>query len=37
MKEEGVLLTADRKFWNAAKRGKLDTTVRLLTWADQPV
>jgi predicted nucleic acid-binding protein len=36
LSEGGVLLTADRKFWNAAKRGKLDATVRLLTWAEQP-
>lgn len=29
------LLTADRKFWNAAKRAGYGDTVELLTWLDQ--
>ena len=30
------LLTADRKFWNAAKRGGYGHVVELLTWKDRP-
>lgn len=29
------LLTADRKFWNAAKRGGYEDVVELLTWREQ--
>ena len=29
------LLTADRKFWNAAKRGGYADVVELLTWKEQ--
>jgi predicted nucleic acid-binding protein len=29
------LLTADRKFWSAAKRGGYEDVVELLTWKEQ--
>lgn len=32
MREEVRVVTADRKFWNAAKRGKTDRHVHLLEW-----
>ena len=31
-RENAVLVTADRKFWNAAKRAKLAEHVQLLEW-----
>jgi predicted nucleic acid-binding protein len=31
------MLTADRKFWNAAKRGGYEDVVELLTWQEQTV
>ena len=33
---DAPLLTADRKFWNAAKRGGYGDVVELLTWEDRP-
>ena len=32
LQEEAQVVTADRKFWNAAKRAKLDQHVQLLEW-----
>ena len=32
LQEGAPLLTADRKFWNAAKRGGYGDVVELLTW-----
>jgi predicted nucleic acid-binding protein len=35
IREDCSVLTADRKFWNAAKRGGLGARIELLTWAGQ--
>jgi predicted nucleic acid-binding protein len=35
LREDGILLTADRKFWNAAKRAGFSDRVELLTWPGQ--
>jgi predicted nucleic acid-binding protein len=35
LRTDAPLLTADRKFWNAAKRGGYGEAVELLTWKGQ--
>lgn len=35
IREQVQLVTADRKFWNAARRAKLDAHVQLFTWPGQ--
>lgn len=35
LNQDAILLTADRKFWNAAKRGGYGASVELLTWPGQ--
>lgn len=32
LRENGQMFTADRKFWNAAKRAGYDRSVELLSW-----
>ena len=35
IRENAPLVTADRKFWNAAKRANMDQHLQLLTWPGQ--
>ena len=35
IREQVSLVTADRKFWNAAKRANMDQHLQLLTWSGQ--
>ena len=35
LEKDAILLTADRKFWNAAKRAGYDRSIELLTWPGQ--
>jgi predicted nucleic acid-binding protein len=35
IREDCTLLTADRKFWNAAKRAGYEQRIELLTWPGQ--